>query len=199
VCVGWHHVGRKGFRPSTSAGAHDTGRSALMSTEENKTVARRWSEKLWGRGELAVADEIVVPDYVRHDPADPFPANGPEALQRIVGMLREMLPDLRIEVEDMIAEGEKVVVRYTGIATYSRDFMGRAPTGRRSGRLRSRASASQEGRSPRAGRCATTSAGYASSVTSPLLPDRATEHVAATGGAGMPPASEKANHKERLL
>jgi steroid delta-isomerase-like uncharacterized protein len=103
---------------------------ARMSTEENKAVARRWSEKLWGQGELAVADEIVAPDYVRHDAGDPFPARGPEDVKRIVRMLREMLPNLRIAVEDVIAEDEKVVVRYTGIATDTRGFMGRPPTGK---------------------------------------------------------------------
>jgi hypothetical protein len=43
-----------------------------MSTEEHKAIARRWSEELWSKGELAVADEIVAPTYVRHDPGDPF-------------------------------------------------------------------------------------------------------------------------------
>ena len=65
-------------------------------TEQNKAVALRWSQELWGQGRLAVADEIVAPDYVRHDPGDPFPAQGPEDVKRIVTMLRSMLPDLRI-------------------------------------------------------------------------------------------------------
>jgi steroid delta-isomerase-like uncharacterized protein len=99
-------------------------------TEENKAVARRWSEKLWGQGELAVADEIVAPDYVRHDPGDPFPARGPEDVKRLVRMVRAMLPDLRIAVEEVIAENEKVVLRYTAIATDTRGFMGRPPTGK---------------------------------------------------------------------
>jgi len=45
-------------------------------TERNKAVALRWSEELWSGGHLAVADEIVAPGYVRHDPGDPFPAHG---------------------------------------------------------------------------------------------------------------------------
>ena len=98
--------------------------------ELNKATVRRWSEELWGRGNLAVADEIVAPDYVRHDPGDPFPARGPEDVKRLVSMLRAMLPDLRIEVEDMIAEGDKVVSRYTGVATDTVGFMGRPPTGK---------------------------------------------------------------------
>jgi steroid delta-isomerase-like uncharacterized protein len=101
-----------------------------MPTEENKAVARRWSEELWGRGNLSVADEIIARDYVRHDSGDPFPARGPEDVKRIVTMLRAMLPDLRIEVEDQIAEGDKVVSRYTALATDTRGYMGRPPTGK---------------------------------------------------------------------
>jgi predicted ester cyclase len=101
-----------------------------MSTEQNKATARRWSEELWGQGNMTVADEIIHPDYVRHDAGDPFPARGPDDVKKIVGMLRGMIPDLRIEVEDVFAEDDKVVVRYTGVATDTRGFMGREATGK---------------------------------------------------------------------
>lgn len=91
---------------------------------------RRWSEELWGRGNLAVADEIVAPDYVRHDPGDPFPARGPDDVKRIVSMLRGMLPDFAITVDDMIAERDLVVSRYTATATDTRGYMGMPPTGK---------------------------------------------------------------------
>ena len=98
--------------------------------ERNKSIVRRWSEELWGRGSLGVADQIVAPDYVRHDPGDPFPARGPEDVKRIVAMLRGMLPDLNIEVEAMVAEGDLVVCRYTATATDTVGYMGMAPTGK---------------------------------------------------------------------
>jgi len=101
-----------------------------MNIEHNKMVAQRWSEELWGQGNLTVADEIVAPDYVRHDPGDPFPARGPEDVKRIVVMLRGMLPDFRITVESIIAEGDMVVSRYTANATDTRGYMGRPPTGK---------------------------------------------------------------------
>src|SRR5215468_11866171 len=101
-----------------------------MSLEQNKATARRWSEELWGRGNLAVADEIIAPEYVRHDPGDPFPARGPEDVKRIVTMLRTMLPDLRIQIEAMVAEDDMVVSRYTTTATDTRGYMGKPPTGR---------------------------------------------------------------------
>jgi steroid delta-isomerase-like uncharacterized protein len=100
------------------------------SIEQNKTAALRWSQELWGQGNLAVADEIIAPDYVRHDPGDPFPARGPEDVKRIVTMLRTMLPDFRIQVEGMVAEGDFVVSRYTATATDTRGFMGMPPTGK---------------------------------------------------------------------
>src|SRR5262245_16228500 len=98
--------------------------------EQNKAIARRWTNELWGAGDLRVADEIVSPDYVRHDSGDPFGARGPEDVKRLVGMLRGMLPDLRLEVQDMIASGDRVVSRYIGTATDTRGYMGRAPTGK---------------------------------------------------------------------
>jgi steroid delta-isomerase-like uncharacterized protein len=75
-------------------------------------------------------DDIIAPDYVRHDPGDPFPARGPEDVKRIVTMLRSMLPDFSITVEAMIAEGDLVVSRYTATATDTRGYMGMPPTGR---------------------------------------------------------------------
>ncbi len=98
--------------------------------DQNTITARRWSEELWSRGNLAVADEIIAADYVRHDPGDPFPARGPEDVKRIVMMLRTMLPDFHIEVDAMIAEGDYVVSRYTATATDTAGYMGRPATGK---------------------------------------------------------------------
>ena len=102
-----------------------------MTTEQNKAAAKRWSEELWGRGNLAVADEIIAADYVRHDPGDPFPAHGPEDVKRIVTMLRGMLPDFKIELEATVAQGDMVVSRYTATATDTKGYMGLPPTGRK--------------------------------------------------------------------
>ena len=102
-----------------------------MTTELNKATARRWSEELWSRGRLEVADEIVAADYVRHDPGDPFPARGPADVKRIVTMLRTMLPVLKIDVEAIVAEGDFVVSRYTATGTDTVGYMGMPPTGKR--------------------------------------------------------------------
>jgi len=123
VCMGQTPVNKKAH--------HQTTQGDNMLTEQNKITARRWSEDLWGRGNLAIADEIIAPDYVRHDPGDPFPAHGPEEVKRIVTMLRTTLPDLNIEIEAMVAEGDMVVTRYTATATDTVGYMGMAPTGKK--------------------------------------------------------------------
>ena len=99
-------------------------------SECNKKTALRWSQELWSQGNLTTADEIIAPDYVRHDPGDPFPAHGPDDVKRIVTMLREMLPDFRIEVQALVAEGDLVVSRYTATATDTVGYMGMPPTGK---------------------------------------------------------------------
>ena len=103
---------------------------AQTTTDQNKAIARRWSEELWSRGNLAVADEIIAPDYERHDPGDPFAAKGPDDVKRIVTMLRSMLPDFHIKVESIIAEGDFVVSRYTATATDTVGYMGMPATGK---------------------------------------------------------------------
>src|SRR5262245_46928580 len=83
----------------TGCVSHNFASGGPMTIEQNKAIARRWTEELWGQGNLSVADEIIAPEYVRHDPGDPFPARGPEDVKRIVTMLRTMLPDLKLEIE----------------------------------------------------------------------------------------------------
>jgi SnoaL-like polyketide cyclase len=66
----------------------------------------------------------VAIDYIRHDPGDPFPAHGPEDVKRIVTMLRNMLPDFKIEVEAVVAESDMVVSRNTATAIDTQGYMG---------------------------------------------------------------------------
>jgi steroid delta-isomerase-like uncharacterized protein len=101
-----------------------------MSLETNKAIARRWSEELWSQGRLYVADEIVAPAYVRHDPADPAPVTGPAGVKRLVTMLRTAMPDIQIHIEDLIAEGDLVVSRYSSTGTDTGGYLGRPPTGK---------------------------------------------------------------------
>ena len=100
-----------------------------MSAEQNKSIVRRWIEEGWNKGNLAVIDQVYAPNYVQHEPA-PAPVTSSEALKQYVGAYKTAFPDLHFTIEDMIAEGDRVVVRQTFRGTHQGDFMGIAPTGK---------------------------------------------------------------------
>jgi steroid delta-isomerase-like uncharacterized protein len=99
-----------------------------MSTEENKAVARKFYE-IFETGDLAAADEIVATDYVNHN-AIPGQTPGLEGYKAVVTALRASLPDIKYTIEDQVAEGDKVVTRYTGRGTHQGEFFGIAATGK---------------------------------------------------------------------
>jgi steroid delta-isomerase-like uncharacterized protein len=101
-----------------------------MSSEESKVIVRRfWG--VWEEGNIDLVDELLAPDYVNHSPATPDQPTDPEGIKAVVGMFRGAMPDLRVIIEDMIAEGDKVVVRYTIEGTHERELFGVPPTGQR--------------------------------------------------------------------
>jgi steroid delta-isomerase-like uncharacterized protein len=102
-----------------------------VSTEENKAVARRVLEEMFNKGNLDVADELLAPQYVDHDPAMPEDVRGPEGFKQYVSGYRSAFSDLHIEIEDQIAEGDKVVTRWTGTGTHDGELAGIPATGKR--------------------------------------------------------------------
>ncbi len=100
-------------------------------SEENKILARRAFEEVFNAGNLDVVDEIVDPDHVHHDPAMPEDGYGLEHYKQFALMYRSAFPDLHIDIEDQIAEGDKVVSRWVARGTHEGDLMGIAPTGSR--------------------------------------------------------------------
>jgi steroid delta-isomerase-like uncharacterized protein len=101
-----------------------------MSTEENKAIVRRfWG--VWEEGNIDLVDELLAPDYVNHTPATPDQPTGPEGVKGVVAMFRSAMPDLRVIIEDTIAEGDKVAVRYTLEGTHEGELFGVPPTGKR--------------------------------------------------------------------
>jgi steroid delta-isomerase-like uncharacterized protein len=101
-----------------------------MSAEENKAIVRRfWG--VWEEGNIDLVDELLAPDYINHTPASPDQPTGPEGVKGVVAMFRSAIPDLRVVVEDMIAEGDTGVVRYTLEGTHEGELFGVPPTGQR--------------------------------------------------------------------
>jgi len=101
-----------------------------MSVEENKAVVRRfWG--VWEEGNIGLVDELVAPDYVNHSPGIPDQPEGPEGIKAVVNMFRGGMPDLRVVIDEVIAEGDRVAVRYTIEGTHEGELFGVPPTGRR--------------------------------------------------------------------
>ncbi len=96
--------------------------------ERNKEVARRFYDEVFNERRVEVLDELAVSDYEEHDPL-PGQGTGLEGLKGRVRMVIDGL-DPHFLIEDMIAEGEKVVVRWTNSGTNSGAFLGMPPTGR---------------------------------------------------------------------
>jgi len=100
-----------------------------MSAEENKEIVRRfWG--VWEKGNIGLVDELVAPDYVNHSPGMPGQPEGPEGIKAVVSMFRAGMPDLRVLIEDVVAEGDKVVMRYRIEGTHEGELFGVPPTGR---------------------------------------------------------------------
>ena len=99
-----------------------------MSTEDNKALVQRGIEEVWNQKNLAVLDEIASRDYVSHNPA--MTTHGLEQYKQLVSMYFSAFPDLHFTIEDQIAEGDKVVSRFSARGTHQGAFMGIPPTGK---------------------------------------------------------------------
>jgi steroid delta-isomerase-like uncharacterized protein len=102
-----------------------------MAAEENKVIARRWAEEVWSKGHFGLIEELVAPEYVAHDPANPEEVRSPEGLRRYIEAFRSAFPNMQLSVEDQVAEGEKVLTRWTARGTHRGDFFDIAPSGKR--------------------------------------------------------------------
>ena len=102
-----------------------------MSTlEANKQLARDYftaflaADETWWRAHIA-------PDFRRHDPGLPFEVVGPEGVRQLADVLLPGIPDLELPIEDVIAEGDKVLVRLRVRGTHGGELMGVPATGHR--------------------------------------------------------------------
>lgn len=100
-----------------------------MSTEDNKAIVRRLYEEVINKGNLNVADEALTSDYVYRSPGSPE-FRGPDGFKQLITMYRTAFPDLHLDVDDLIAEGDTVVSRWTGRGTHQGELMGIPPTGK---------------------------------------------------------------------
>lgn len=99
-----------------------------MGTERAKELALRVWEEAWNEGRLEVVDEALAPDAVdRHDlGGDDFRGH----LKGTITEFRRAFPDLRADVEDIVAEGDRVAMRVSLTGTHRGPLFGVAPTGK---------------------------------------------------------------------
>ena len=93
-----------------------------MSTEENKATVRRYFEEALNQGNLALANELNAPNWVYHDPAVPDVRTIEDYAQWFT-QIRSAYPDFHVAIEDLVAEGDQVVVRYTWRGTNTGNFV----------------------------------------------------------------------------
>jgi steroid delta-isomerase-like uncharacterized protein len=100
-----------------------------MSTETNKAIARRVFEEVFNAGNLDLIDELASPDAVIHF-GGAQPLRGLESYKRAFTASQPSFPDMHFTIEDMIAEGDRVVMRWTMRGTHRGEYLGVAATGR---------------------------------------------------------------------
>jgi steroid delta-isomerase-like uncharacterized protein len=101
-----------------------------MSATENSALVRRFIDEIFNHGNLEVAEEILTPDYLHHDPTTNQFGSGIEGFKQMISLYRQSF-DLRIVLEDQVANEDKVVDRWTGYGMHQGEFMGLAPTGKK--------------------------------------------------------------------
>jgi steroid delta-isomerase-like uncharacterized protein len=92
-----------------------------MSVEENKADTRRAIKGFWNQGNMALLDEFWAPNYINHDPTNPE-VRDLEGFKQWVIAARTAFPDLNVTIDDLIAEGDKVVTRWTVRGTHKGEF-----------------------------------------------------------------------------
>ena len=99
-------------------------------SEQNKAIIRRLFEELWNKGNLSLAEQLFTPNYTHHDSSSPDFGHGPESERKRATLYRTAFPDLHLTIEDIIAEGDTVMTRWTCRGTHKGDLNGIAPTGK---------------------------------------------------------------------
>jgi steroid delta-isomerase-like uncharacterized protein len=102
----------------------------LETMKANKQISRRLVEDAFNAGRTEVIDELIAPTFVNHDPSVTEDLIGPEGTKQLIEGYRTAFPDLKVTVEEQIAEGDLVATRWTARGTHRGPFLGMEPTGK---------------------------------------------------------------------
>lgn len=98
-------------------------------SERNKALVRRAIDEIWNGRNYALIGEVAAGDVVIYGATPERDIHGPEGIAHFYGALHNAFPDLRFTIEDQIAEGDRVVTRWTATGTHAGEFQGIPPTG----------------------------------------------------------------------
>jgi steroid delta-isomerase-like uncharacterized protein len=99
-------------------------------SELNKTVARRFYDEVWNQKKLDQLDDLLTQDYIWHEPSTISDLQGIQRAKKFLSDYFIAFPDYRVEINDMIAEADKVAVRWTGYGTHQGPLKGIPATGK---------------------------------------------------------------------
>jgi predicted ester cyclase len=99
-----------------------------MSGEQNKEIFRRMIDEVWNKQNLDAADQLFAADHTSPDAAQ-LPS-GPQGVKLVAGTFLKGIPDLKIEIEDLVASGDRVAGRLRERGTHTGDLMGIPPSGK---------------------------------------------------------------------
>lgn len=98
-------------------------------SEANKKLVRRWFDEVWNKGRVSTIEELLAPNAVVHGLAGD--RTGPEEFKKFHAIYRGMFPDMKLAIEDVVAEGDRVAARFSVAATHTGNGPDLAATGKR--------------------------------------------------------------------
>lgn len=102
-----------------------------MPGDDLKAILRRFVDEVFNGGNLDAIEQFIAPSYIRHDPGLPMEVRGPDGVRQYIAMFRTAFPDLHLELEDLLVEGDRLALRLTGTGTHRGPLPGIPPTGRK--------------------------------------------------------------------
>jgi steroid delta-isomerase-like uncharacterized protein len=109
----------------------DMAQQAQDRTARGKALFRRFVDEVMNQGKLATIDELFAPDFVGHVQLPPAPPMNREGVKALFSMYHSAFSGFQAEIEDLIAEGDKVVGLLTASGTHTGSFAGIPATGKR--------------------------------------------------------------------
>jgi steroid delta-isomerase-like uncharacterized protein len=100
-------------------------------TADNKAPARKMIEEVWNKQNLSAAELMIAPKYIAHDPATPGDIRGIAGFRQFFHQYTSAFPDQHFTIDDLIAEGDRVVTRWSVEGTQTGPLPGIPPTGKR--------------------------------------------------------------------